>query len=71
MTKVVSFDDVLVYHEMWSADDYDRSQVKNLLHKRGYNRITSAIWQRIIKDLEFFKVKEMSIHIDNVDLFKV
>jgi hypothetical protein len=71
MCKVVSFNDTPVYHEMLSPDEYDRSQVKTVLYKRGYNRITNSVWQLIYKNLDFYKQREMPIHIDNINSFKL
>lgn len=64
--KRVTFKEENTVHEMLSPDDYNRSQAQSVLYKRGYNKISNTVWQRISRDLEFFKQREMSVHIDNV-----
>lgn len=50
----------------YSSCEYDRFQIESTLYLKCYNRITSNEWNKIITDLNEYKINEMVSHEDSV-----
>ena len=71
MPKRVTFNETVAHGDTWSIEDYDRSQINSIVYERGYNRVSNIDWKRIIEQVRSFRLREMSIHIDNIDTFSL
>ncbi len=46
--------------------DYDRAQIDSTIYQRAYGKVSNTEWIHIQKELYFYKLLDMPLHISNV-----
>lgn len=50
----------------YSRSEYDRLPIDSILQSRCYNRVTCGQWNNLLKNLNKYKMTEMTVHKDSV-----
>lgn len=70
--KQVRFDfEKNTVHETYTVTEYDRHSIKSILYKKCFNRISDEDWDNMLKDLNTFKLTEMTVHKDSIKNIKL
>lgn len=62
--KLVKFNDNIIKHVTYSADEYSRHPIDSVLYRRSYNRVSDQEWNNIYVILDIYKLYEMNVHKD-------
>lgn len=53
-------------YNTYSKNEYDRNQIDSTLYLYNYCKISQQQWTNILRDLNFYKLNQMPVHIDSI-----